>query len=89
MLYRVFTENKNRNRVIEPTVKKYFDAFTIVNATGYWNGTTEASVVIEIVVIEPSLAVQHNVELMAHELKRLNKQETVLIQVIANSAQFI
>ena len=81
MLYRIYTEDKNRNRIVE-IVGLDFQGFTIYPALGYWNGMPENSLVIEILgsVIQPQkdeLAIWK----IANRIKEENQQEAVLITI--------
>ena len=75
MLYRILTEDINR-RQIEDIVARRFDSFTIYAACGYWNGTKESSLVIEI----DTSGAKVRVRLVAEQIKQLNGQDAVLIQ---------
>lgn len=48
MLYRLFTEDKNRAEV-EKIASKHFQGFTMISALGYWQRNPESSLIIEIV----------------------------------------
>lgn len=75
MLYRIYTEDKNRE-TIAGIVGNYFPGFTLISATGYWNGKAEQSLIVEIV------GERHHgldVRAIAHQIKAINKQEAVLI----------
>lgn len=75
-LFRIWTEDKNREQV-EQLVARYFDGFSIVAAVGYWKGTREASLCIEIVTDYPN-----GVRALARAIKSFNEQEAVLVQEI-------
>lgn len=79
MLYRVLTENVNRAG-IERIVASHFDGFTIFTGIGYWKGSMEASLTIEIDAPEADF---YMVQLVAIEIKELNNQECVMIQQFA------
>ena len=84
MLYRIYTENKNREQV-EAIVARRFSGFTISAATGYWQGQREDSLVIEVIPPEslryPELA-GNNIQGIAEDIQALNQQESVLIQQV-------
>lgn len=84
MLYRIQTENVNRDS-IEKIVSHYFDGFTIIDAIGYWQGIRENSLIIEIACIHPS----SDIEKIAFEIKIANKQQCVLISAIESDFRFI
>ena len=85
MLYRICTENKNREQV-EAIVAKRFDGFTVFEAKGYWKGQDEASLVIE--VIPPEIN-EDNILGLAEDIKALNSQESVLIQELSCVSYFV
>ncbi len=75
MLYRIYTEDKNRES-IEALVNQYFSGFTIIETTGYWEGTKEKSLIIEIITAD------HNgstVRVLAEAIRSKNKQQSVLV----------
>lgn len=76
-LYRIYTEDKNRER-IEEEVSKYFDGFTIYEAIGYWKREKEKSLVIEILRSGWDYK-QGTAETLAENIRILNKQEVVLL----------
>ena len=79
MLYRIYTENKNREQVVE-LVAKRFDGFTVFEAEGYWKGQQERSLIIEIV---PNIKYpEYKIEGLALDIRTLNQQESVLIQQV-------
>lgn len=82
-LHRIFTENKNKPDILKLT-SKLFDGFTAFNATGYWKGNPEKSLCLEIITDQSS-----KVDLLAGRIKRANDQESVLVEVVQNSAKFI
>lgn len=72
-LYRIYTENKNRAKV-EEIANAWFDAYTIVEATGYWKGTREPSLILEFLTDKAS-----TVRVVAQLIKGHNAQEAVLV----------
>jgi len=77
VIYRIYTEDKNRDQV-EQIVGKYFDGFTIIEATGYWAGEREKSIIIEHVGAGGKLD-RMAVTDLAYEIKGVNQQTAVLI----------
>ncbi len=75
-VYRIYTENINRDNVVQ-IVGEHFEGFTLLDGVGYWQGTPEQSLVIEIIGTEKDAA---NVELVAYKIKKNNHQQAVLIQ---------
>jgi len=83
-LYRVLTENKNREK-IEEFAACGFDAFTIYEATGYWRGTRESTLVIEV----SGIAIEMQVSALARLIAVYNGQECVLVQEIETNSRLI
>lgn len=84
-MYRILTEDKNRGYIVE-CVTKYFDAFTVVPAIGYWRGLRERSVAID---IEAGADRRKQVDAIAREIARGNKQEAVLVQEIETQSHLV
>lgn len=80
-MFRILTENKNQNRVVEIVGKK-FTGFTIIAATGFWKGQREDSLIIEIIGDDVKV---EDVNAIATEIKNVNNQEAVLVQKIENN----
>ena len=90
MLYRIITEDKGIPKLrlqLEQIVGKYFDGFTVFEATGYWKGARENSLVFEISV--PDKTALYAVVNAADEIKTVNKQEAVLVQKISSNQIFV
>ncbi len=81
MLYRIYTENKNQ-KAIEKIVSKAFEGFTIYKAKGFWRLQAEKSLIIEITT--PGID-REIVNKIAKDIKKANKQESVLVQEIKNN----
>ena len=86
MLYRILTENKNR-QVVEDIVSAEFPGFTIIEATGYWNGVREESLIIEIDAGNEIKGM--TVTRIAEMIKRHNQQESVMIQAVMAQNKFV
>ena len=84
MLYRIYTENKNKNN-IEKIVNKYYEGFTLVKSEGYWRLQKENSLIIEIVTTDSDKLINN----LAKEIKAVNKQKAVLVQKIENNQWLI
>ena len=82
-LYRIITENINQPDIIK-LVAEYTSGFTLIETQGYWQGKPENSLIIEIVGIGCSTANK-----IARAIKKLNNQESVLIQLIEAKDYFI
>ena len=86
MLYRILTENKNR-QVVEDIVSAEFPGFTIIEAMGYWNGVRELSLIIEIDAGNEFKGMA--VTRIAEMIKRHNQQESVMIQAVMTQNKFV
>jgi hypothetical protein len=73
-LFRIYTENKNYERVILPLLDTAFDGFTCYRGEGYWRGEKEPSLLIEVYTNN-----RHLIHAIAERIKHHNKQEAVLI----------
>ena len=80
MLYRIFTEDKNR-RKIERICAKYYPGYTLIKAEGFWRLQKEKSLIIEVITEDPAARISK----LAKDIKNANKQEAVLVQKIKNS----
>jgi len=76
MLYRLHTEDKMDDSV-EQIVSAYFDSFTILHSTGYWKGSREGSLIVEIVSSSP--VAYTNLVKIAKQINRLNDQDCCMI----------
>lgn len=83
MLYRILTENKNKPETLA-LVSTYFDGFTVIEATGYWKGCPEPSLIIEI----DNPTDDSNILKLAVKIADQNGQEAVLIQSLENNSIF-
>ena len=84
MLYRILTENKNFKEVTGKANGLFPDGFTVLQANGYWHGEREHSLVIEILTQD-----EKAVEKLAFWIKKHNKQQTVMIQIIHADCQLV
>ena len=80
-LYRVCTENKNYPDILDYLDKHFPDGYTVIHANGAWQGQREKSLVIEIA--STSFNDNQIVESFGYWLKKHNKQQAVMIQVIS------
>ena len=88
MIYRLYTEDKNRKE-IEKIVSKYFDGFTVFTAKGYWEGKSENSLVIEILIEQHFFGEHLIIYEICKEIKALNDQESVLVVKLNCDSEFI
>jgi hypothetical protein len=77
-LYRIYTEDVNREE-IERLAALQFDSFSISNAVGYWTGSRECSLVVEVFEPVAFYHAQQKVGKLAQAIKQANKQEAVLV----------
>ena len=81
-LYRVITENKNYQDILIYLMEHKLDA-TIIQANGLWQGKAEKSIVIEIVLCDESVGrTSEVVEKLVYFIKKHNKQDKVLLQIL-------
>jgi uncharacterized membrane-anchored protein YitT (DUF2179 family) len=83
MLYRILTELKNKENVAA-IMSRYFDGFSLIEATGYWKLHREQSLIVEVETDELD-----KVSSAASKIKKHNCQEAVLIQQLANHAWYV
>lgn len=67
-------------------VSRVFEAFTVYETEGYWRGTSEKSMVIEIIVDGRK---RRSVERLAKELAKELKQEAIGLDSIPSRIKFI
>ena len=89
MIIRICTEDKNYDQV-RVLCSARFDGFTIYRAAGVWKGVPELALVIEIAVIENADFIsnereQYLAKKLAEDIKKLNAQESVLIEYIEST----
>ena len=86
ILYRIMTEDINRSEVIK-TANKYFSGYSISEPgtrSGYWRGVGEKSILLEVITDDKA-----SVMSLANDIKLINNQESVLVEVIKNSAYLV
>ena len=86
MLYRILTEDKNKEQVME-IVSSFFEGYTVFSALGVWKRQVEKSLIIEI--DSQGLHDGKVVEEIARRIKELNSQEAVMIQRIKSRPMFV
>ena len=83
MLYRLYTENiPNTDKI----VSRYYEGYTLITAEGYWQGIAESSLIVEIISSEDESA---KIATLANEIKQVNNQVTILVEVLQNKEYFI
>ena len=84
MLYKIYTENKDFDATVKLTTEYFPKGFTIHKTDGHWDGGYEHSIIIDIVADNA----QHIYDL-AWDIKKANKQKSVLIVAIPCEVKFI
>jgi len=75
-LFRIYTEDKNR-ALVEGIMADQFDNFTVIEAAGYYNGTKEKSLILEVISEDP--LARYTVNYVARAIRDANQQECVLV----------
>jgi hypothetical protein len=81
MLYRIYTERINVQKVCQLVSKRYA-GFTLLDANGYWENEKEKSLIVEIIGDEKE---RESVRKLASEIKVANSQQAVLVQELKNN----
>lgn len=82
-VYRIYTEELNRDEIIRLTAKK-FESFTLEPTTAYIKGKPERSMVLEFVD-----ARKKDVAALAKSIRRLNGQKSVLVMGLSGKVKKI
>ena len=82
-VYRVYTEELNRDEIIRLTAKQ-FETFTLQPTTGYTQGKPGRSMVLEFVD-----ARKKDVAALAKSIRRLNGQKSVLVMGLSGKVKKI
>lgn len=88
-LYRVLTENVNYQDILQYLDDHFPDGYTIVQANGAWQGQREKSLIIEILACKLTIMLQPAIDGLAYWLKKHNKQEAVLVEIINVDVQYL
>lgn len=75
--YKIYTEDLNKEDVIDE-IQQFLGSFTVYSTTGYWKGTEEEGLVIEVIATD-SLHDQAIVRCVSKAIQRMNKQESILV----------
>lgn len=86
-LYRVCTENKNYENIVNYLDQHFPDGYTIINANGAWQGQREKSLIIEIVSNKPYA--ESSIGKLCYWLKKYNEQDAVMVQAIEIESQLM
>jgi len=84
-LYRIYTEDKNRKKVLW-LVGHEFSGFTVIKTTGYWNHESERSLIIEVLADELK---KPTVQQLCELIRSLNNQDSVLMTETEVHTEFI
>lgn len=77
--YKIYTQNY-RLKWIKQVCSELFDGYTIYKTLGYWKGTKEKSIVIEIIVADNHFRwTELKIKTLVSMLKGYGKQESVLV----------
>ena len=84
MIIRLCTEDCGNLPAITQIVSRYFPCFTIYQGMGMWNGQSEASLTIDIALLEEDREPEARSKsvAVAQQIQRLNTQEAVLIEYL-------
>lgn len=74
-LYRIYTEDKNRDK-IEKAANHMLGDYTLIQGMGYWKGSKENTIIIEQISRSDWAA---PMTFLAKAIKELNHQEAVLL----------
>lgn len=85
MITRLSTEDINTKEIHKLT-SSFFDGFTSYQATGFWKGKEEKSRIIEVV---SKYSVKLKMLKLAKKIKKANKQEAVMVQVLADNNEMV
>lgn len=80
MIYRIYTEDKNNQEELAKLVLRRFEGFNISKCTGYYKGSKENALCIEIDTLEDDNKL--GVYKTAEDIKIAGHQECVLLQIV-------
>lgn len=91
MVYRIYTENKDLDKIVQFAANRFPNGFTIFKGIGYWQGQTELSVCIEIVETDRNKAMDTELVVysLAETIRAENQQQAVLVVSIPATAKLI
>ena len=76
--YRIYTENK-RKRFLLRLFSESFPGFTVYEATGFWQGKQEKTLMFEIITQDKSA--KSKLKLICQSICGFNKQSAILLSV--------
>lgn len=71
-IFRIYTEDINRDGIESAMKHNGFEGYNLSSVTGFWRGTQEPALVIEVITGD-----RKRVQAAADEIQRVNKQESV------------
>ena len=83
--YRLYTQDLNRSDVVHLTAQR-FDGATFTSGQGLWQGNEEATLIVEVIRADERDA---EIDALARDVKRANKQASVLITKESIDASFV
>lgn len=89
--YILYIGSNNETKVLESDkantiVSKYYDGFTTSQVTGYWKGSKEDTLKVEIVSEKEE---QDTIATLCEDIKRELQQEAVMVDILASNTMFI
>jgi hypothetical protein len=85
ILYKILTEDLNREEVYR-MVSALFNGFTVYQASGFWKGNAELSLVIEIIAENYD---RHQIVALCEAIKQHNRQQCVMLVKIPVEMELI
>jgi len=88
VFYYIGSNNKTKEleqEKIEAIVSAHFEGFTASEVVGYWRGSKERTLKIEVITSEPP----HKLAKIGKELKNKLEQESVLMEIIESNCAFL
>jgi hypothetical protein len=90
VLFRLYTENKNKRKIRKMTAN-YFENFSLVKSVGYYKRKKEKSLIIEVITTnkKDNKKTEKNLNSLSKDINKNNNQECCLIQKIENKSYLI
>lgn len=86
MIVRITTQHKNVKWLYR-LIGRFYPSFTAYNATGYWRGVREKSIVFEIDTIDDKcITLDLNIKMIVKKICGVNNQECVLVQKLESDS---
>lgn len=84
--YELYTEDKHEP-LIRAILNKYVNGYTLIHATGCWNGTQEPALVI--VILAETAETVTDIDRIVHDICAFNAQTSVLVVSTPVTGQFV